>query len=258
MQTPIILTYHSISILSSKFDPYDTSVSPDDFAAHMQYLHEDGYQVVRLSDAIRAMRRGRALPPKAVAITFDDGYRDNYTEAFPVLSHYGFPATIYLVADCVGGAAVWDGETGSQLPLMTWEEAREMQDAGIEFGSHTRTHAALPTLPPQDAKREICASKHIIEDKLGSPVQTLAYPYEQFDQQALEIAEACGYLAACGSSQMEENYFNLWRVEIGKADTDLSLFKRKVSAFWKPFTQAKRALRPIKNLLSSSNNWTSM
>lgn len=249
MHTPIILMYHQIAHLPPQLDPYGISVTPEAFAAQMAYLHKGGYHAVQLSDAVRAMRHGKPLPPKSVAITFDDGYRDNYTAAFPVLKRYNFPATIYLVADRMGESAVWDGDVGAQLPLMTWDEAREMQAGGIEFGSHTRTHAALDTLDVERARWEICASKDIIEDQLGASVVTLAYPYEQFTQQVQDIAEKCGYLGACGTWRMSETYFNLWRAEVGKADEDLSCFKRKVSPVWKPITQAKRALYPLKKLL---------
>jgi peptidoglycan/xylan/chitin deacetylase (PgdA/CDA1 family) len=249
MQSPIILVYHQITSLPPERDPYAISVTPEAFAAQMEYLHDGGYHVLRLSDAVKMMQRGEALPPKALAITFDDGYRDNYTTALPVLKRYGFPATIYLVADRMGESAVWDGERGAATPLLTWDEAREMQSAGIEFGSHTCSHPALDELEAGQARREICASKHVIEDHLSSSVATLAYPYTRFTRQVQDIVEACGYLAACGSSHVHETYFNLWRVEIGRAEADLASFRCKVSPVWKSYTQVRRALRPLRKRL---------
>jgi len=249
MNPPIILLYHQISDLPAALDPYGISVTPDDFARQMAYLHDNGYRVMRLSDAVRALRDGETLPQKAVTITFDDGYRDNLTHALPVLQRYDFPATVYLVAERVGESAVWDAPHGEQLPLLTWNEIRQMQAAGVEFGSHTRTHAALDTLDAEQARWELCTSREIIADNLNAPPVTIAYPYEQFTGQTQTIAAQCGYLGACGTSRMAETLFNLWRVEIGKAEADFSRFERKLSPLWKPLTQVRRRLRPLKNFL---------
>ena len=249
MQTLIILLYHQIGNLPDSLDPFGISVKTEDFARQMAYLNDNGYNVLKLSKAIKMMHEGTPLPEKAVCITFDDGYKDNYTNALPILQKYNFSATIYLVAAHVGESAKWDGEIGEQLPLLTWAEIREMQEHHIEFGSHTRTHVELDKIPTEQIEWQVCTSKHIIEENLGRKIHTIAYPYEQFTQEVQDMAKQCGYIAACGTSHMSETYFNLWRVEIGKADTDFSRFQRKLSPLWKPLTQVKRTLRPIKNLL---------
>lgn len=249
MQTPIIFVYHQITELDAQRDPYRISVTPQAFAMQMEYLATEGYTAVTLAEAVDAMRAGKALAPKTVVITFDDGYKDNYDEAFPILKRYHFPATIFLVADRIGDNAVWDAQYGTPLPLMTWDNAREMHAAGIEFGSHTATHQRLEDLAPQDAEKEICDSKMTIEMQLGQPIHTFAYPYESFNQQIQDITAQCGYRAACGTPRMAETFYNLWRVEIGRVDADLEIFKRKLSRMWKPMNEAKRRLRPLKRLI---------
>lgn len=249
MKTPIILVYHQISDLPVELDPYHVSVSIDVFEWQMSYLKAAGYRVLKLTDAVRKMRAGEPLPPKSLVITFDDGYQDNYVHAFPVLRKYGFPATIYLVADYLGQSAVWHGELGHQFPLMGLDEIAEMQESDIEFGSHTRTHAALNKLDAEQVTWEIQTSKQVLEDQLGRPVETIAYPYEGFDEQCQIIAEQGGFLAACGSHRMPETYYNLWRAEIGRAEHDARRFKFKLSHMHKMMCQAKRMLRPVKQLL---------
>ncbi|MEL6525113.1 MAG: polysaccharide deacetylase family protein [Chloroflexota bacterium] len=243
MKTPTILLYHQISVLTDALDPYGISVTPDNFAAQMQYLADNDYTVMKLSDAIKQMRKDdSALPDKCVVITFDDGYRDNMTNALPILEKHSFPATIFTVADHVGKFAVWDGDIGAQMPLLTWDEMRDMLPHGIEFGSHTCTHVHLPDMDDDVVEREVRTSKRIIEDHLGVAVETLAYPYEEFNQTSLMMTERAGYLAACGTWRMPETFYNLWRVEIGKADT-LGRFQNKISRLYKPYTRLKKNIK---------------
>lgn len=250
MNPPVILMYHQIGTYTPAQDPHGISVTPDAFAQQMAHLNDAGYSVVRLSEAVATLRNGGTLPSKAVAITFDDGYRDNYTHAWPVLKQYGFAATIYLVPAHIGGAAMWDGEVGAGHPLMNWDEIREMQGGLIEFGSHTRTHADLNAVTIEQARDEICTSKRLLEDGLGQPVTTLAYPYERFNADVMQLTEECGYAGACGNERMAQGTFNLWRVEVGQPEVaDFARFQHKLTARHKMMTQLKRGLRPIKKLL---------
>lgn len=249
MNTPVLLLYHQIQDLPKSLDPFGISVTPENFAAQMHDLKAQGYTAYTLRDAVHKMHTGESLPAKSVVITFDDGYLDNYTHAWPILKEVGFPATIFLVPSYIGQSALWDGEHGAQLPLMDWSQIAEMESAGIEFGSHTHTHAALDTLPTDQIRDQLCTSKRVLDEKLQQPVETLAYPYEQFTAEVQSIAKDCGYHAACGTSKMAENPFNMWRVEIGKADTDINTFRWKLSSRHKQLAELKRRLRPIKRLL---------
>lgn len=243
---PIVLTYHQISDLDDQLDPYRISVSPADFDRQMRHLKEQRYNVISIDALVSALESGTSLPPNSVVITFDDGYLDNYTNAWEILQRYDFPATIFLVSGLMGKAALWDGEIGAQLPLMSVMQAREMQaDGKITFGSHTHTHAALDRLPIDEVRAQLNTSKAVLEDALGKAVTMFAYPYERFNIPVQNAVVDAGYSAAFGAEHMSETLLNIWRVEIGRAEQDFSRFERKLSAWWKPLTQTKQLLRPL-------------
>lgn len=241
MQHIPVLLYHKIGQTPPERDPYRMTMPPQMFAQQMDTLHRRGWHCLPLVDIVKAQIEKRTLPPRSFAITFDDGYRDNYTAALPILKRHGFTATIFLVADQIGGANTWDEPGGD--PLMTWDEIRTMRGEGIDFGSHTRTHASLSTIPEEQAAWEIGTSKQIIEDGLGGPIALLAYPYERYTPAVQRITGQCGYLGACGSPRLPENRYNLWRRQIfGPTDTPLR-FTLKLSPLWWPFQDLKRRAR---------------
>ena len=121
---------------------------------------------------------GKGLPDKPVIITFDDGYENLAEYAFPVLQRYGFSATVFVVTGNLGGSNAWDEVRGSAtLRLLSADQITEWAAKGIEFGSHTRSHPDLRTLAIEDAQHEISGSKRDLEEVLGSPVASFAYPY---------------------------------------------------------------------------------
>ncbi|NWF71309.1 MAG: polysaccharide deacetylase family protein [Chloroflexi bacterium] len=248
MSVPI-LTYHQINKVSANQDPYGLVSTPEQFAEQMAYLHDTGWRCVRLIEVVRAYKNRSALPANSFAITFDDGYRDNYETALPIMQRYSFTATIFLVADRIGQMTDWDGQTGERaFPLMSWDEIHAMQKSGIDFGSHTSTHPRLNKIPPEQAKRELCESKQKLSQGLGAPVELIAYPYEVSDPAVQKLAAECGYLGAFGISSYPQNVYNLWREELGAADT-LDSLRYKISPLSYPMMEIKRRLRPIKKLL---------
>jgi len=206
-----ILTYHSIDKSGSV-----VSISPETFRKQMQYLSESSFNVVSLSEILAAFRDRRLLPAKTVVITFDDGYKNVYTEAFPVLNSYGFTATTFLITNYCGKHNNWPGQLPSleRRPLLSWSEIEEMRKHGFEFGAHTRTHPDLTQIPIEQAAREITESKLEIQDRLGVETETFAYPYGKFDSKVKEIVRR-QFHGACST--------NLGTVVIGD---DLSLMKR--------------------------------
>ncbi len=250
-----IMLYHQVSAIPPALDPDGLAVHPDDFARQMAYLHANGYRCIRLIEAVRAYRAGQALPPRTFAITFDDGYRDNLTHALPVLQQHGFTATIFLVPSRVGQTSQWYGLDGAQaFPLMDWGEIAAMQSAGIDFGSHTLTHARLDILPPEDSRHELQASRQMLMEKLEADVPLLAYPYERFTPAVMRIAQEVGYTGALGTSHQPEGPYNLWRVEFGRADADLRRFALKMTRGWHWLTAAKRRARLVRNRLRATAN----
>lgn len=158
--TGAILTYHSLDRSRSVL-----STTPELFASQMNSLAQAGIPVVPLQDVRK--RSG------AVALTFDDAYRNFYREALPVLNRYNFPATVFALSG-EGGARLGPG---ASLPRMSWEELREASRCGIEVGAHTVTHPRLSSLPFDQACREIIESRDEIQSRLGIPVRGFAYPY---------------------------------------------------------------------------------
>jgi peptidoglycan/xylan/chitin deacetylase (PgdA/CDA1 family) len=184
--------YHRVSECVSGSRHPEITVSPKRFAEQLATLRALDCAVVSLS-AYVAYRRGEApLPPRAVVLTFDDGYLDNYAQAFPILQEFGCGATIFLVSSLLGGTNVWDPDE-PQTPLLGPCQVREMQRAGVDFQSHTVTHARLTALPPACARRELAESRDALEQLLGTPVRSVAYPWGAGDATVQTLAEEAGY-----------------------------------------------------------------
>jgi len=168
------------------------------FACQMAWLSRLGYNVLGLEEFLGYRREGRLPPAPSVVITIDDGYQDNYTRAFPILRHHGFPATIFLVSQKLGQSNHWDeGSTLTGRPLLSLSQVREMFKAGIHFGAHTRTHPRLSTLGDREVQQEIQGSKQDLERMLDLPIQTFAYPYGDFDSRVKTVAEEAGFQGSC-------------------------------------------------------------
>ena len=229
-----ILMYHSISSADTK--PLFVighhregklrllNVSPQSFDKQMGYLKNDGYQVISLDDFVEGDRLGKKFPHKTVVITFDDGYVDNYTNAFPILKKYHFPATIFLVSDIIG----------TNPNFLNWEQAKEMSQNGISFGSHTRHHAYLPSQSKEQMKDEITGSKHILEEHLGKPVYYFAYPCGGFNEQVKTITALAGYKAALTTNRGYDRYnidlYELNRIHVNNWDNQFTFIK-KISGY---------------------------
>ncbi len=193
--TPILL-YHAIG---TRGEPAGAFVMPARrFASHMKWIRRLGYTPLSLDDFL-ACQRTRTFPPaRSVVITFDDGYADNFTHAFPILKKHNIPASIFLVSQYVDQANHWDGEGElAHRPLMNWYQIKEMDAQGIRFGAHTRTHVDLTAAPPSQAEIEIASSRTDIESQLGRPVETFAYPFGRHDPAIQEMAANSGYVAGC-------------------------------------------------------------
>jgi len=169
-----ILMYHSVSeALDSAQNPYYRIVtSPTAFLAQMQLLHENGYTSCT-PGAVAAQVRSRSTALNQVSITFDDGYRDFLENAQPVLQRFGFTATLYLPTGSIGREPL----VFNSRPCLTWSQVRELQQRGVELGSHTVTHPQLRNMPREVIRAELAESKKKIEDETGQPVESFAYPY---------------------------------------------------------------------------------
>lgn len=239
--TPLpILAYHQVIPAASLPEAGSFSVSVDQFERQMNYLFQQGYRCLSLTESLSLSAGSRLQPEKCFTVTFDDGYEDFFSQAFPILHRYGFTATVFLVTARVGTKSNWAGEHGN--PLLTWAQVETLHQAGISFGSHTHTHPVLPQLPRERIYEELAISKACLEAKLGQGISWLAYPYGESNPLVRSIAQAVGYKAACGVVSGKAGPFNLWRCECYKNDL-LPTFIYKLSPRYRYLGQIRSWLR---------------
>ncbi len=169
-------------------------VGTESFARQLAYLADAGFRTVTLDEWRSAAERRVPLPGRAVVLTFDDGYVDFATNAWPLLDRHGFGAVVGVVADRVGGLADWDAAYGEPAPLLDWPALRDLAASGVEFASHSLSHASLTGLSLDDAARECARSRVVVERELGRRVTTLVYPHGATDPVIEHIAGGLGYV----------------------------------------------------------------
>jgi peptidoglycan/xylan/chitin deacetylase (PgdA/CDA1 family) len=229
-----VLMYHSISDnLFGKSHPYyQINTSPQVFARQMRWLRLNGYRTLDLTQMWTAMEVGQDLS-KTVVITFDDGYRDFYTDAFDALRQCGFTATIFLATDRIQNSSV----RIEGVDYLTWAEVKELHAAGTQFGSHTVTHPDLRSLGPDQIEYELGCSKEIIEQKIGAAVKSFSYPFafpeenKNFTQFLVDILENQGFengvSTIIGRASKNNNHFYLPRLPVNSWD-DATLLRAKL------------------------------
>ncbi|MBE3558223.1 MAG: polysaccharide deacetylase family protein [Ktedonobacteraceae bacterium] len=166
-------------------------------------------------------------------LTFDDGFADFYSEAFPVLRRYRFVATLYIVTAFVGNTSCWlvrEGE--ASRPMLTWEQLAEISAYGIECGGHTQSHPQLDLLPRDRAREEIVRCKEALENHLNCAVGSFAYPFGYYSVGVRRLVQEAGYTSACAvryamSSESDDPYA-LARL-IVKNDTSIEAFASLLS-----------------------------
>ncbi len=224
-----ILMYHRI-VADGPPSTARYRVSPAQLETQLRYLRDAGYHSVTLDAWQDAARRRQPLPGKAVALTFDDGYRDFLTQAWPLLKRYGFGATLFLVAGAIGTTNAWDTAHGEAVPLLGWDELRRLQEDGMTFGSHALTHQPLTALPIDDAARELLRSRCELEEALRRPVRWLSYPYGAAEEALAHLAGACGYTAAvtCEARRaaLRDDPLLLPRIEVSGTDSFAQFVQR--------------------------------
>lgn len=233
--------YHQVGEFSSMREHRANYCDHRRFAAQMSFLKGLGYRVLDLEQVLACIRGEQPIPPKAVALTFDDGYTNFMRYALPVLLRHGFPATIYAVSGFVGRRAEWLAkDPGRVIPeLMSAPQLREVRDLGITVGSHTANHVRLAEVSQEHQRRELADSKAALEDLLGEKVAHLCYPYGSFDLDAVRIATETGYLSAMtclrGPSEPGDHPLMLPRKAISFGDSLLGyLWKLAVKNTPKP------------------------
>ncbi|MDQ2686251.1 MAG: polysaccharide deacetylase family protein, partial [Armatimonadota bacterium] len=168
-----ILMYHKVGYPCSAPRDAFLNIPHEAFRRQMQALARLGYQARTFAEVADAHASGRRLPRRTCVITFDDGYRCVGESAVPILAEFGWPATVFVVSDCVGATNAWDRTLGHpELPLMGWEELRQLSGGGWEIGGHTRTHRHLGALTDGEAYQEIADGKAEAEARMGITLHT--------------------------------------------------------------------------------------
>jgi len=208
-------------------------IEPHLLRTHVRYLHEAGHTFVDADWLLRWVAGEAPQVPRPTLLTFDDGLANLYEQALPILRAEQVPALVFVVAGQVGGTSAWEPHPAHrQLPALTWERMREMQEEGIAFGSHTMTHPRLSGLPEERCRWELAESKRILEEGLGRPVETLAYPYGDCNERIERAAQELGYRAAFttvpGLNSPTTDRLALRRMNVRRWSY-LPLFRRKLA-----------------------------
>jgi hypothetical protein len=216
-----ILTYHSIS---NEIEP-DETVTPEEFERQLQYV-EENYKVIPLEEAIEYLQTDIEKVSGSIVITFDDGYSDNYYNAYPLLKKHNFPATIFLISDFI---------KNNVSKYLSPSQIHEMKNNNISFGAHTISHRILTSLTKEKIVREIRDSKDMLESQLGQRINFFAYPVGtrvDFNDEIVEIVKACKYSCACsnmyGMNGKSADMFALKRIGIETSD-NFFIFKKKLN-----------------------------
>lgn len=245
-----ILSYHSVSTEATPAF-HRLAIHPARFAEHMAYLAAENYMTLTMRE-LAAMRVAAAeIPPRTVALTFDDGFADFHNEVLPVLLRHGFTATLYVVTQFVGATSRWlVDERESDRPLLSWSQLAEVADAGVECGAHSHTHPRLDVIPLASVHEELATSKALLEARLQLSVESLAYPFGFHSCKVRAVARAVGYHSACAVAERVsdiDNPFALPRLTVS-AGMDVSglamlLADGRPSARQRMVTEAKRLVR---------------
>jgi len=227
---PRILMYHMIKThTQGKFK--GLRVSPEAFEKQIRYLSAGGWHFVTMSELVAHYND---LPEKTVAVTFDDGYEDNYTHALPILKKYGAKATLYVVVDrhdrewSSRRKAKNDSGELMREPKLSNEQIKEMIRSGVfEIGSHTLTHPNLPTLSKDEKYKEIVHSKAAIEEAFGITCNAFCYPFGLYDDEDVALVRQAGYTSAtttqAGIEDMTKaDMYRLKRITVSGKDNFLA------------------------------------
>lgn len=216
-----ILMYHKIGNPPAESRLKKLWISPERFERQLEYLKDRHIPVITFSEYYK-MLRDHSVPDKAVILTFDDGYEDNYTNASPLLKKYGYTGIFFIVSETIGGMNVWHNPANEPpQKMLSQEQILEMQKTGMEIGSHTLSHPNLKHLNVEEARRQISQSRAVLEEMLGKPVGIFAYPYGAgaYTPAVKGLVQLAGYTLAVGIRQGinvpgAEDYFALKRITV--------------------------------------------
>lgn len=219
-----IIVYHSVrpNFVGQTAEVKRYTVEPEVLDSELAYLRDNNYHVVSLEALSRYFDNGIPLPSKPIVLTFDDGWKNQYVYAFPILKKYGFTATFFVFTSAIG-----------HKNFMTWDQIREMDSAGMTIGGHSRTHPYLTKITdPVALTKEISGGKQVIEEHLGHPISTFAYPFGLYDATTTRAVLDAGYRIARTSKP------GLWHTKEGLLETS-ALYDRDSSTLFSDLISKK-------------------
>ncbi|MGH7494857.1 MAG: polysaccharide deacetylase family protein [bacterium] len=186
-----VLMYHRVLTPEERktiaATPYE--ILKDNFIAQLQFLKKEGFQSYTIDELwLPSHANHRCACPRGVAITFDDGYVDNYLHAFPVLQEFGYKATFFVIVNKIGSR-----------DFMSWSQLLDMHRCGMSIQSHTLNHGALATLPWEHAYEEICEARQILQRELRHPANFISFPHGSYNARVIQAVLAAGYSGWCNS-----------------------------------------------------------
>lgn len=225
-----ILGYHRVGDLKGDHVP---TVSRQAFERQLTLLARHRFRIVSLEEVASGLDEGRSIPRHSAVLTFDDGYEETCTVAWPLLRRFGFPATVFVTPAEVG------------LPgFATWEQVARMARDGMTIGSHTMHHSYLPLVSEDRLIEELVESKRVIEQRIGRAVDFLSYPVGGFTPQAQAVIQRAGYRAACTTNRTVSravlDRYALRRIKVTERDCHALLLLAKLSGYYDAFRQLKQ------------------
>ena len=220
-----VIFYHKIGYPPKEARLKNLYVTPESFHRHLKYLKLRGFHTLNCEEYLKIKESKIKSHKKHILITFDDGYENNYTYAFPILEKFGFVATIFLVLKDIGKRVSWD-ESEENYPeeILSWEEILRMHDYGIDFQIHGYTHKHMERFDEEKLRGELIKAKKELEKKLNKNVRFLAYPYGTYNEKVKKIVRELGYYAAFTTWKGEEkDNFEIRRIGV-KYDHSLLKF----------------------------------
>ena len=239
--TARVIYYHRIDD-----EDHRSCVTPRAFTEQMAHLRSEGYAILHFADLRDYLDARRPFPERAVAVTFDDGFADNYTNAFPILVRHSIPATIFLATGYVDGPELPVLRDRGGIAPLGWKQIREMAGAGVAFGAHTVTHRSLTALDANELRREVVESGRTVEEHTGMRCESFCYPRGHFDEAAKRAVREAGYRVACttlpGLVTPDTHPYSLRRTFIARDDS-LRDFLRKLDGSFDVLHSARQWLR---------------
>lgn len=215
-----ILVYHIVrpSYPNDSAAVRALALTPETFDAELHYLKTNNYHVITFADLEDHYAADKSLPEKPIILSFDDGWKNQFVYALPILEKYRYPATFFVFTNKI-----------NHRNFLSWDNLKEMRAAGMTIGAHTRSHPYLTRIiNPTDLWEEINGSKQILEKQLATPINEFAYPFGQYNTAVRDLVKKAGYRSARGDYESgSQTKDRLYELSALNAPTTMTLFEKR-------------------------------